>query len=211
MRILKTRGAKEIGWQKEAAKLALNHNLICITKPEFKNLDFDKWSPLQWFGTMIASYLSRTKEVEICNFYGLQINDIDSFCYQLGRVLPWTSDVARNGDAIYDVILNFETEPENRIFIWYEAQHLFRKNRALFEDIFGSLVVAGYLNTIGKGTYNYRVNQKNVFLFDDIDESELDYLLEKAYYTPRVDANYVTLEAQKAAEMKHEFIKLMIK
>jgi hypothetical protein len=35
-----------------------------------------------------------------------------------------TFDMGRNLEAVYDVILNFTTQPKNRYFAWHDSQHL---------------------------------------------------------------------------------------
>lgn len=182
-------------WKAVGVKLALESNLICLTKPEYEQQDD---SPLQWFGTNVIQEIAVRGNTEICPLYGEQIKTIDDFCYQLCRSLPWGHEMGRSLNAVYDVLLNFETMPKNRVFIWYDCQILLKTDRTLFKDIFEMMVVAGYLNTIGESTHDYQVNQKNTFLFRDTQLEELTELLEGEYYTPR-------LSGTGERSMKHEF------
>ena len=75
----------EYDWIREGANLALNKNLICMTKPEFEK---DDYLPLQWFGTNVIQELAKGGNTEICPLYGNQINSVDDFCYQLCHSLP---------------------------------------------------------------------------------------------------------------------------
>ncbi|MEP0263073.1 hypothetical protein [Dokdonia sp.] len=195
MRTIELNEISDFNWIEEGAKLALNSNLICLTKPEFEKSDY---SPLQWFGTNIIQELAKKGSTEICPFYGEHIKSIDDYCYQLSRSIPWGFEMGRNNNAIYDVLLNFETEPKNRIFIWHDCQILLKKDRNLFKNIFESMIVAGYLNSIGESTHNYRVNQKNIFLFRDTKINELTELLEQEYYTPKISL-------KEKSYMKHAF------
>ncbi|WP_299681096.1 hypothetical protein [uncultured Dokdonia sp.] len=198
---LKLGEISEFDWIQEGVRLALSSNLICITKPEFEQTGY---SPLQWFGTNVIQEIAKKGNTEICPLFGEHIKSINDYCYQLCRSIPWGFEMGRNSHAIYDVLLNFETEPENRIFIWYDCQTLFKKDKKLFKEIFERMIVAGYLNSIGESTSNYQVNQKNIFMFRDTQIDELTALLEKEYYTPKVSM-------KEEFYMKHEFEILELK
>lgn len=170
-------------WLKVSSDLVNSSNILCITKDEYKTSDFN---PLIWFGTNLTQYLSRLGGSEVCPLFGKQINTLDDFAYQLCRTIPWGFEMGRNLHAVYDVILNFTTVPQNRYFIWYDAQHLFRKDRELFDALFESLIVASYLNSNGMATHDYQVNQKLILLFDDTSEKEVEELLRVNYYTPSI-------------------------
>jgi len=191
----------EFNWIEEGAKLAMDSNLICLTKDEFEK---DDYSPLQWFGTNVIQYIATKGNTEICPIFGKQIKSIDDYCYQLCRTIPWGFEMGRNGHAIYDVLLNFETEPKNRIFIWYDCQTLFNKDNTLFKEIFESMTVAGYLNSVGEATHNYQVNQKNIFMFQDTHLEQLTEIIDKEYYTPKISL-------KEEFYMKHDFKVLEIK
>jgi len=174
-------------WRYSIKILLDSSNLICITKDEFKTSDFN---PLIWLGTNLTQYLASLGDTEICPLFGKQINNIDDFAYQLCRTIPWGFEMGRNRHAIYDVMLNFATQPKNRYFIWHDAQNLFTADRELFDNIFESLIVASYLNTKGRATHDYQVNQKVVFLFDNTSEDNVLDLCDKVFYTPSIFDNF---------------------
>ncbi len=170
-------------WLHASKELVDSSNIICITKDEFKTSDYN---PLIWFGTNLTQFLSRQGDSEVCSLFGRQINNIDDFAYQLCRTIPWGFEMGRNLNAVYDVVLNFTTQPKNRYFIWHDAQHLFRNDKELFNGLFESLIVASYLNSNGKATHDYQVNQKVILLFDNTGETEVSELLTTNYYTPSI-------------------------
>jgi len=174
-------------WLHTSKALIDSSNIICITKDAFKTTDYN---PLIWFGTNLTQFLAKDGDSEICPLFGRHINNLDDFSYQLCRTIPWGFEMGRNLHAIYDVVLNFTTQPKNRYFIWYDAQHLFNQDRELFNEIFESLVVASYLNSNGLGTHGYQVNQKVVFLFDQSNEEIVLELCDKYYYTPSILNNF---------------------
>jgi len=176
-------------WLKTSEELVNSSNIICITKDEHKTSDYN---PLIWFGTNLTQFLSRLGDSEVCPLFGKQINTIDDFAYQLCRTIPWSFEMGRNLDAVYDVVLNFTTQPKNRYIIWHDAQHLFRSDRKLFDGLFECLIVSSYLNSSGKSTQDYQVNQKVIFLFDNTDENEITELLNVNYYTPSIFQNLDT-------------------
>lgn len=178
-------------WLKASKELANSSNIICLTKDDYKTSDYN---PLIWFGTNLTQYLNKIGDSEVCPLFGKQINNIDDFAYQLCRTIPWGFETGRNLNAVYDVILNFTTQPRNRHFIWHDAQHLFHSDRELFDSLFEILITASYLNSKGKATHDYQVNQKVIFLFDDTSESEISDLLNKNYYTPSIFDHFDTKE-----------------
>ena len=202
---IETGEGRDSKWLNESKALVSTSNLICITRDEFKTPGYN---PLIWFGTNIASFFAKDGGTEICPFYGKHINSIDDFGYQLCRAIPWGFEMGRNLNAVYDVVLNFTTEPKDRYFIWHDAQHLFRVNRALFEGIFECLIVASYLNSVGKATDDYQVNQRVIFLFDETDEKEIVHLSRQNYYTPLFSDS---LDDTKNHEMEHHQKLILIK
>lgn len=194
-------GIAKSSWIDKGVELALCSNLICLTEPEYEK---EGYSPLQWFGTNVAQELAKRGETEVCPLFGGQIESIDDYCYQLCRTVPWGFEMGRNSHAIYDVLLNFETKPKNRIFIWYDCQTILRKNKELFYEIFELMIVAGYLNSIGEATYNYQVNQKNIFMFRETGMEELTELLKQEFYAPMIST---TEEFYIQPEYEHVVIK----
>jgi hypothetical protein len=180
MQHIDTADIEQDAWLHASKALLDSSNIICITKEGYKTRD---QNPLIWFGTNLAQFLASNGHTEVCPLFGAHIHNIDDFAYQLCRTIPWGFEMGRNLHAVYDVVLNFTTQPKNRYFIWHDAQHLFRKDRQLFEGIFESLIVASYLNSRGLATHDYQVNQKVLFLFDDTSEGEVAELCGKRYYT----------------------------
>lgn len=178
---INTNDIEQDKWLYTSKELVDRSNAICLTKEEFKTTDYN---PLIWFGSNLSWFLSKHGDSEVCPLFGKHINNIDDFAYQLCRTIPWGFEMGRSLNAVYDVVLNFNTHPKNRYFIWFDAQHLFQKDRALFEGLFESLIVASYLNSKGKATHDYQVNQKVFFLFDDTNENEVSSLVNTNYYTP---------------------------
>ncbi len=172
-------------WLIASKELVDRSNIICITK----NKTSDN-NPLIWFGTNLTQFFSRLGDSEVCPLFGKHIKTIDDFAYQLCRTIPWGFEMGIDLHAVYDVILNFTTQPRNRYFIWHDAQHLFRSDRELFDGLFERLIVASYLNSNGIATHNYQVNQKVIFLFDDTTENEISELLNVNYYTPSIFDNF---------------------
>ena len=189
MQQIKTGDIGNDEWLNASKELVNSSNIICITENEHKT---SSYNPLIWFGTNLTQYLSRLGDSEVCPLFGKQINTIDDFTYQLCRTIPWSFEMGRNLNAVYDVILNFTTQPKNRYFIWHDAQHLFRADRKLFDCLYENLIVASYLNSNGKATQNYQVNQKVILLFDNTSENEISELLNVNYYTPSIFDNFDT-------------------
>jgi len=175
-------------WLHTSKTLVESSNIICITKEEFKTNDYN---PLIWFGTNLVQFLATSGASEVCPLFGMHINNIDDFAYQLCRTIPWGFEMGRSLRAVDDVVLNFTTQPESRYFIWHDAQHLFRKDRKLFDELFDSLIVASWLNSNGRATHDYQVNQKVIFLFDDTHEEEVLELCSRNLYTPSIFDNFV--------------------
>jgi hypothetical protein len=178
-------------WLHTSKELLNKSNLICLTKDEFKTPDYN---PLIWFGSNMAQFLTTSGESEICPLFGKHIRSISDFCYQLCRTIPWGFEMGKSSHAICDVVLNFTTQPKNRYFIWHDAQYLLNRDRKLFEDIFECLIVASYLNSHGKATHDYQVNQKVLFLFDQTSEEDVLELCSKHYYTPSIFDNFKKVE-----------------
>ena len=205
MHLIETGDIGQEEWLHASKALIDNSNIICFTKEDFKTSDYN---PLIWFGTNLTQFLTKTGDSEICPLFGKQINNIDDFAYQLCRTIPWGFEMGRNIHAIYDVILNFTTQPKNRYFIWYDAQHLFNLDRQLFDEIFESLIVASYLNTAGKATHDYQVNQKAIFLFDHMSEEFVSSLCVKNYYTPSI---FDKFDKDEDYYIRHEQLLTLIK
>jgi hypothetical protein len=154
----------------------------------FEN-DRDK---LIWFITNYTQYLVRKGANEVVPLYGNAINSLESFIYQVNLSLPVSYHLGSRLDALYDLLLNFETEPEGRFIIWNDSSYLFNNDRADFESIFEKLIVAAYCNRNGISTIKedgtpYKVDQRNILIFNDNKLKDIRDLLDKEYFIPSID------------------------
>lgn len=154
----------------------------------FEN-DRDK---LIWFITNYTQYLVRKGANEVVPLYGNAINSLATFIYQVNLSLPVSYHLGSRLDALYDLLLNFETEPERRFIIWNDSSYLFNNNKADFESIFEKLIVAAYCNRNGISTIKedgtrYKVDQRNILIFNDNKLKDIRDLLDKEYFIPSID------------------------
>jgi len=145
-----------------------------------------------WFVTNYIQFLSRSGNSEITQVYGKHVNSLEDFIYQVNYSLPVGGRLKTNIHALYDLLLNFETEPLRRIIVWTDANSLFTKSRVEFENIFDVMVAAAYCNrnaisTIKENGERYKVDQRNLFFFQGIDYPNIQYLIEKKYHIPSLD------------------------
>lgn len=148
-----------------------------------------------WFITQYIQFISRDlASVEIAPLFGRQINSLKSFMYQFNFSLPVGYRMKANWHALYDLALNFETEPLHRFIFWNDADYLLKKNQTVFEGIFERLVVAAFLNREGIGAIKengspYKVNQRNFLFFKEENRTEVNVIQSKKYYIPPCDTN----------------------
>ncbi|MDR6337982.1 hypothetical protein HNQ91_001004 [Filimonas zeae] len=151
---------------------------------------------LVWFATTYIQYLAVMGGNEVMPFYGHQIHRFADFVYQANHILPvGYRMVDNNVHALYDLLLNFETEPPYRYLFWNNAQHLFQKNSADFSNVFEPMIVAAYCNrngisTIKEDNTRYKVHQRNFFFFHKTEWAQLSQLLEMEYYIPSIDGPF---------------------
>ncbi|WP_436488153.1 barstar family protein [Chitinophaga sp. ARDCPP14] len=150
---------------------------------------------LIWFMTNYTQYLVRKGANEVVPLYGNAINSLETFIYQVNLSLPVGYQLGPRLDALYDLLLNFETEPERRFIIWNDSSYLFNNNKADFESIFEKLIVAAYCNRNGISTMKedgtrYKVDQRNIFIFNDNKLKDIRDLLDKEYFIPSIDEQY---------------------
>lgn len=80
--------------------------------------------------------------------------------------------------------------------VWQmSAGHLYNSNKDDFSDIFKLLILSAYCNRNGVSTIKedgtrYRVNQRNVFVFDDDSFERVKPLLTQEYYIPSIDGPF---------------------
>ncbi|UPK69131.1 hypothetical protein [Chitinophaga filiformis] len=145
-----------------------------------------------WFITNYTQFLIRSGNVEVATLYGRLIPDYKSFVYQANLALPVGYELGTNPHALFDLLLNFETEPENRFIIWNDAGYLYHLNEEDFRDIFEQLIVSAYCNRNGISTIKadgtrYRVNQRNIFIFNEDEFDTIKPLLDREYYITSID------------------------
>lgn len=151
----------------------------------------DNRDDLIWFSTNMTQFLTRQGGNEVASVYGKHTMDLKSLIYQLNFSLPVGYEIGQEyaSDALYDLLLNFETEPSARFIIWNDADKLYDRNKKLFSDIFERMVVSAFCNRNGISTLKedgtfYKVDQRNIFLFNDKILGDIGELLEKEYYIP---------------------------
>jgi hypothetical protein len=151
----------------------------------------DNRDNLIWFITNFTQYLSKQGGSEVSSLYGKHITNLMSFIYQLNLSLPVGYEIGEKYalNALYDLLLNFETEPTSRFIIWNDADHLYNLNRKTFDRIFENMIVSAYCNRHGISTIKedgtpYMVDQRNIFVFNRNTLDDLEHLLNKEYYIP---------------------------
>ncbi|MGF6849531.1 hypothetical protein QFZ51_004766 [Chitinophaga sp. W3I9] len=155
----------------------------------------DDRDKLIWFITNYTQYLVRKGANEVVPLYGNAINSLERFIYQVNLSLPVSYHLGSRLDALYDLLLNFETEPEGRFIIWNDSSYLFNNNKADFENIFEKLIVAAYCNRNGISTIKedgtrYKVDQRNILIFNNNKLKDIRYLLDKEYFIPSIDEQW---------------------
>jgi hypothetical protein len=150
---------------------------------------------LRWFGTNLTQHLCRIGGHEVVPMYGMHINDLETCCYQLNLSLPVGYEFNPDYHALFDTLLNFETEPPRRMIIWNDAQFLLNEDPEVFEAVFEVMVVAAYVNREGVSTIKedgtrYTVDQRNIFIFENESWEKINSLLDKEYYITSIDGPF---------------------
>ncbi|WP_143309444.1 hypothetical protein [Chitinophaga vietnamensis] len=146
---------------------------------------------LTWFVTNYMQFLIRKGGFEVMPLYGRAIHDLSTFIYQANLSFPVSYALEASLEALYDLLLNFETEPDHRVIIWNDCDHLHQLDKPVFSNIFERMIVAAYCNrnaisTIKSDNTYYRVDQRNIFVFQTIDSEELAELTKKQYFIPSI-------------------------
>jgi len=170
------------GWHASLAGMYTNDFIVVEN-------DRDK---LIWFITNYTQFLITSGSTEVATLYGRLIPDFKSFVYQANLTLPVGYELGTNPHALFDLLLNFETEPENRFIIWNDAGYLHSVNEEDFCEIFEQLIVSAYCNRNGISTIKedgtrYKVNQRNIFIFNEDEFDAIKPLLDKEYYITSID------------------------
>lgn len=147
---------------------------------------FDNDDDSIWFASNFGQKISVLGGSEVVIICGEIIDNIKQFSAQVNVCLPCGYRMSPDENALYDTLLNFESEPASRVLIWSDAQHLLKKDSSEFELIFELMVQSAFINRTGRGTVKedgslYQVNQRNVFVFVGINVEDLSSLLTKEY------------------------------
>lgn len=123
---------------------------------------------------------------EVVPICGRLVNNFDQFITQINMLLPCGYRMAPKTEGLYDILLNFETEPKLRTIIWNDAQNLLFKSPNDFDVIFEYLSHAAYNNRNGLSTLKdngtpYLVNQRNIYVFVGLEKKKIIPYLMKEY------------------------------
>jgi hypothetical protein len=173
--------------------IATWHNLLFtqLDKNDFV-ISCDNKHMTRWFITNYCQHLCKMGGCEVVPLYGNLIHNLDTFCYQINYGLPVGYKMKSDFHALYDLLLNFETEPPTRVIIWNDAQFLFNTDPGLFAEIFELMTVTAYCHRMGISTIKedgtrYQVDQRNLFMFEGPIPAAMANLLNKEYRIPSWD------------------------
>ena len=163
-----------------------------------------------WFSTNIIQFFAREGNCEVIPVYGKLVNGLENFIYQVNCCLPVGYRIKNSLHALYDLFLNFETEPNKRVFVWNDAEYLLKQDKNCFIEILEVLLQAAISNRNGWSTIKedgtvYQVNQKVILVFNNVTSEDLRFMdsIRLEMYTsletstPEIispDFNVVTLE-----------------
>jgi hypothetical protein len=154
----------EDNWFDEALRLLLQTNLIVISTSN---------DELQWFGSFLAQFAACEGSTEIALLYGNHINNLDDYCYQLCRSVPWGFEMGRGIDAVNDVLRNCNTYPDKRLFFWFDVQHLAHLNQHLCIDLIEAMNGVSAEYEFATRDNEKKVLQRNCFMFSGVKAKDL--------------------------------------
>jgi hypothetical protein len=154
----------EDNWFDEALRLLLQTNLIVISPGN---------DDLQWFGSFLAQYAACKGSTEIGLLYGNHINNLDDYCYQLCRSIPWGFEMGRGIDAVNDVLRNYNTFPDRRLFFWFDVQHLAAVDPSLCIDLIEAMNGVSAEYEFAAPDKEKEVLQRNCFMFTGGKEKDI--------------------------------------
>lgn len=168
--------APPISWVHSLWDDALGDFILCDPSPD----------RITWFSTMFAAAMTEAGSVEVAHVYGKYARSLSAVIYHLNKSLPASYVLGKSHHALYDLLLNFETEPKRRLLIWHDASVMLAQKPLLFTEIVESMVTAAYLNRNGLSTYKengtaYRVDQRNLFLFPKHSLDEVSLIVDHTY------------------------------
>ncbi|MDR6563506.1 MULTISPECIES: hypothetical protein [unclassified Arcicella] len=172
-------------WKQEIESNASASDFIIINKT---NSDDN----LIWFITNYTQALIREGNNEVTTLFGKNINNLESFIYQVNLSMPIGYKLSARFDALYDLLMNFETEPQRRFIIWNDANYLLKVNKSDFHEIFELLIVSAYCNrnaisTIKDDGTRYVVDQRNIFVLNNSTIQDIQSLIDNEYHIPSID------------------------
>lgn len=137
-----------------------------------------------WFTTNFMQQLISFGGNEVIPIYGNMVEKFSDFVGQFNWSIPIGYRLSYNQHALYDALLNFETEPLRRYIVWSSPQYLMKRNQADFELISELMITSAYLNRNGISTIKedgtpYKVQQYNLFIFYDVDNKGLDSIMNR--------------------------------
>lgn len=146
---------------------------------------------LIWFITNYTQFLIRQGGNEVIQLYGNAIINLETFVYQTNLSMPVGYKLKPDINALYDLLLNFETEPDYRFLIWNDADNLLQVNTTEFSEIFERLIVSAYCNRNGISTIKedgslYTVDQRNMLVFNRTNAESVMPLLQNEYFVPSI-------------------------
>jgi len=120
-------------WHADVAQLLDEHHLVASSHVARRRLHF---------ASSLSHFLGGLRDAEVCTFYGQFITDMESFCRQLEQAVPGPLLERRlDGPGGIASLLRrrqyFSSRPPSkfRFYVWHDADHLLRNDRALFGRI----------------------------------------------------------------------------
>lgn len=120
-------------WQSDVTQMLDEHHLVAYSDVPARRTQF---------AVMLAQFLGRQRDTEVCVFYGKFITDLESFCYQLERAIPGPAlerrvDGPRGAVSLLRARASFRgrAETKHRYYIWHDADVLLRQDHRLFGQI----------------------------------------------------------------------------
>lgn len=136
------------------------------------------------FTTRFTAATTAAGDAEVAHIYGKYATSLGAVIHHLNKSLPASYVLGKTHHALYDLLLNFETEPLRRLLVWHDADILFTRKRHCFEEIMDSMIRAAYLNRQGWATYKedgtpYQLDQRNLFVFPTQAWDQVAFLFER--------------------------------
>ncbi len=126
-----------LDWEPDVAQMLDEHHLVAWSSVPRRRLHF---------AACLTHFLGLQPDAEICPIYGRFVTDLDSFCYQLERVLP-AEPVKRQIDGPDGLVallrsrhaLRVRPASRYRYYVWSDADTLLKRDHKLFGRIVDAL------------------------------------------------------------------------